>query len=395
MTPALFWSPKPTFPQPSGLTPKLESWHLNALTGRILNHSGIGGGGLTGAPPSPRSHARGSPHPTESDRLSGRVRVPAQALRAGWRRRGHSTPFSPAGALTAPGGNADRAPGLKTELRGRCRWRGSAGRPGGGRGRGERRGRPPPRTRARPPAPSRAGSPADVSWAMCSAPAWRRAGEPERERGQGGAAERRKGRAGEGKKLALLPRPAFLSAVLPSPIPGCTAAPSAAHSDSTSSCRPRWGCCASVSQSIPSDGPSWGEGAALVSQRLGGGGKAPGEHGGSRVGPVPVGGGSGPETHTHAHTHLFFSNLLWTSLVPILKPRQTGRRFRGRAQSGSLPAPCPHSPNATGGLLPKFSIQSSNGRCSPCAEARKPPGGHMYAHNSQSSLTCHPALAHL
>lgn len=41
---------------------------------------------------------------------------------------------------------------------------------------------------------------------------------------------------------------------------------------------------------------------ALVSQRLGGGGKAPGELGGSRVGPVPVGGGAGPETHTHAHT---------------------------------------------------------------------------------------------
>lgn len=58
------------------------------------------------------------------------------------------------------------------------------------RGRGERRGRPPPRTRTGSPAPSRAGSPADVSRAMCSAPAWRRAGEPERERGRGGAGPR-------------------------------------------------------------------------------------------------------------------------------------------------------------------------------------------------------------
>lgn len=36
-------------------------------------------------------------------------------------------------------------------------------------------------------------------------------------------------------------------------------------------------------------------------------------------------GRGGPRvTLPSVHTHLFFSNLLWTSLVPILKPRQTG-----------------------------------------------------------------------
>lgn len=184
------------------------------------------------------------------------------------------------------------------------------------RGTGERRGRPPPRTRAGSPAPSRAGSPADVSRTMCSAPAWRRAGEPERERGRGGAAARGRGRAGVGRKLAPRPPPALLSAVLPSPIPGCTAAPSAAHSDSTSSCRPRWGCCALGSQSIPSDGPSWGEGVALVSQHLGDGGgeEGPRRAWGTKGGSSPHGGRVGPRD-TQASTHTCSSPiccvLLW------------------------------------------------------------------------------------
>lgn len=50
------------------------------------------------------------------------------------------------------------------------------------------------------------------------------------------------------------------------------------------------------------------------------------------------------QSHTRTHTHLFFSNLLWTSLVPILQPRQTGgsgRRAWFRQPSCPGPAPRP------------------------------------------------------
>lgn len=189
------------------------------------------------------------------------------------------------------------------------------------------------RRRALLPAPSRAGSPADVSPAMCSGPAWRRAGEPARAGELGGAAGGREG-CGAGRKLALRPsrhRPALL----PSPIPGCTAAPFAARSDSRSSCRPRWGCCASESQSIPSDGLSWGEGASTghpapegVGRRAGAedregrpkgsfGATKMGESGDRRV---------GTKSHTQAHTPVFLQFVVdFSGSDP---ETQTDRRLR-------------------------------------------------------------------
>lgn len=128
-------------------------------------------------------------------------------------------------------------------------------------------------------APSRAGSPADVSRAMCSAPAWRREGGAGEPPGREGGAGRGRGRGGGGRaEEAARRRP-------PGPIPGCTVAPSAARSDWTSSCHPRWGCSASGSQSTPSDGPSWREGRAPVSGAWGGAGM------GGEAGP----GGAGAE----------------------------------------------------------------------------------------------------
>lgn len=146
-----------------------------------------------------------------------------------------------------------------------------------GRGRLKSAAPPPSRAGALLPAPSRGGSPADVSQAMCLAPAWRRAGEPAPSR----------------RKLALRPsrhRPALP----PFPIPGCTAAPSAARSDLKSFCRPRWGYCASESQNIPSDGPSWGKGVNTgqpTPEYTGAGGKD--KPNGSFGEP----GGTGPESH--------------------------------------------------------------------------------------------------
>lgn len=160
---------------------------------------------------------------------------------------------------------------------------------------------------------------------MCLAPAWRRAGEP----------------AGSRRKLALWPsrhRPDLP----PSHIPGCTAALSAARSDSTSSCHPRWGCCASGSQNIPSDGLSWGKGAKAGqpvhrSRRQGQTQQKPeGEGDQGWVSP----GWAGPRvTLPSVHTHLFFSSLLWTSLVPILKPRQRGGSGRKVHIRPSGPSP--------------------------------------------------------
>lgn len=43
-----------------------------------------------------------------------------------------------------------------------------------------------------------------------------------------------------------------------------------------------------------------------------------------------------------ARTHLFFSNLLWTSLVPILKPRQiggSGRKAQIKPSGPTSPIP--------------------------------------------------------
>lgn len=58
-----------------------------------------------------------------------------------------------------------------------------------------------------------------------------------------------------------------------------------------------------------------GRGGTLVGPRLGGGEKRP--QGG-------LGDQGWGQRHARTHTHLFFSSLLWTSLVPILKPRQEG-----------------------------------------------------------------------
>lgn len=127
----------------------------------------------------------------------------------------------------------------------------------------------------------------------------------QRPRGGGREARgsRRGGRAGRGAagggaaEEAARRRP-------PGPIPGCTAAPSAARSDWTSSCHPRWGCSASGSQSTPSDGPSWREGRAPVSGAwggagMGGGGRARGSWGRGPAGP-------GPHTRTHTPVLLQF-----------------------------------------------------------------------------------------
>lgn len=58
-----------------------------------------------------------------------------------------------------------------------------------------------------------------------------------------------------------------------------------------------------------------GGGAAQVSQHQGGGERVRK----GREGPRRAWGDQGwDQSHTRTHTHLFFSNLLWTSLVPIL-----------------------------------------------------------------------------
>lgn len=192
-----------------------------------LNPSGVKMGGFIGAPPSGRSHAQGTP-PT---RRVGSGSAPA--LRAGGG-AGHPTPFPPA----ASGGRAGRA-----RVSHRARSPAVGGAP-----RGCPAGPPSLRRRTRPPAPSRAGSPADVSRPCARRP---RGGGRSRARG-GGPRE-----WGGSWRCAAAGATARLSpARLPSTVPGCTAVPSAARSDSRSSCRPRWEYCASGSQSIPSDGPS-------------------------------------------------------------------------------------------------------------------------------------------
>lgn len=250
------FSLRPRFSPPNQVVaPSCAPWKDPDPSGLSWGGRGPGRRRVEAATPSP-------PPPTPpSDRLSGRIQfLPRRCGRGGGASR--PTPFPPAPALMCGrrlGGAGDSA---DTEPRGLCRWRGSAGPPGAG---GE------PSAATALPRPSRAGSPADVSRAMGSAPAWRRAGEPARERGRGRGAA-----GGAGRKPARRRAPALLWPLLPSPIPGCTAGQSAKRSDSTSSCRPRWGCCVSGSQSILSDGPSWGEGVAQVSQRQGARGRREG-----------------------------------------------------------------------------------------------------------------------
>lgn len=194
---------------------------------------------------------------------------------------------------------------------------GLAGAPRGGTaGEGkseEKKGAPPPPfLRRRPLVPSRAGSPADVSRPGHVLSARVEAGGAASGGSEGGRG-RGEGWRAVGRKLAL---------------------PSSS-----------WRCFPPPYLDVPQCRPQHAQIRCLLVVHVGDvslqGLKAflqvgpPGERRGSSAGqPAPEGWGKGEEgegraqeslgdqgwdqSHTRTHTHLFFSNLLWTSLVPIL-----------------------------------------------------------------------------
>ena len=186
------------------------------------------------------SHAQHPPIP--QGRVRGRIRFPpstAGAMEAPVALRPSHSPGSSARQAVRRGGfRAD------TESRGPCRWQGSVRPPGGGGEPSASAALPRARAPVTPPPPGW-GAPL-TSAGPCA------------RRPRGGGRGRKGGRrgvrgGGACRQPARRRSPALLRALLlpPARIPECTAAPSATRSDSMSSCRPRWGCCASGSQSIP------------------------------------------------------------------------------------------------------------------------------------------------